>query len=463
MKLAQEFPMKPIARLSILSLIAFLLPVFPSAAATLLTIYQDDLYTLQQDIEIPASPVFRISGLPETVDPYSIVLTPAAKTVKIISWEIEESGSRQVTDPLVPLTNRHLDLIDSADHAFKGRLLRAYPDSILLTQDGSGQNFIISRKDIKAIQLSPDSVSCLTDTSLNSSFSIGLKLDAPKPGSLRIFYQARGISCTPLYRAFLDDKSGTLEFLNEFYLENNTSVNYTNAVLEYLEAEMARTPPSQPRTVTMKFAANAAEASAPEEIAAADIFEYTRYEVKARGGLTAFSKRHITHFRVDAVPFRKSYYYNPSQDREEGSVQTKISFTNAKAAGLGFTLPRGVVKIYSTEDGLIRLIGENAVERTMASDEVRLLPGSSRDIRVRRLPQDQKRVSDKITEQTVQFTVKNDKAETIQIEIEEPLYGVWEVRNSSDKYRKNGIQSISFILDVPPKSERVVTYAVWQR
>jgi len=429
-------------------------------AARVLTIYQDGQFSFQQ--EIPLAAPAEISGLPDTLDPYSVLLAPKSSNFRIVSWEFLPGRTDPSADPFTALTNHQISIVDSLDHVFKGRVLKAYPDSVLLSQENTGSGFLLSRKDIKAVQLNPVSTSCLTDRPIVSASKIVLNLDPPSGGSVRFFYQASGLSCSPIYRAFIDDKSGKLEFLNEFYLENGTPADFTNVKLEYLEGEMQKVaPPTRARGMKMEMEAMAAPA--PADVSESDVMDYVRYEVKTADGLRAFSKLHVTHFRITGAAFRKSYYYNPSLDAGQSAALTKISFTNAKSLGLGFNLPRGVVKIYSTEDGTVRFIGENMMERATEGDEIRLLPGGSRDVKVERQPQDQKKVSDRIYEQTVQFTVKNDKPEAVSLEIEEPLYGVWEIKNSSDKYRKNGIRSVSFFIDVAPKSERTVTYTVWQK
>ena len=213
----------------------------------------------------------------------------------------------------------------------------------------------------------------------------------------------------------------------------------------------------------MQEAASAPASARSAEVEQADLFEYTRYAVKTGGGLSPFSKRHVTHFDLAGIRFQKSYYYSPATDMGQGSVLTKIFFTNSKSAGLGFTLPRGSVKIYTAEDAAVRLIGESRLERMLESEEVKILPGSSRDIKVVRTDAGQKKISDKLYERTIQFGVKNTKKEPVRIEIEEPMYGFWEIKDPTDQYRKNGTRSISFDLDIAPGADRSVTFTVQQK
>ncbi|MFC1552784.1 DUF4139 domain-containing protein, partial [Candidatus Latescibacterota bacterium] len=150
--------------------------------------------------------------------------------------------------------------------------------------------------------------------------------------------------------------------------------------------------------------------------------------------------------------------------KNPAGVIANIEFTNSERSGLGMPLPAGTVRVYTSDtDGAIEFIGEDALKHTPKNEKVRLALGTSFDIAAERIVVDSKRISRSIIEETVQISLRNRKEEAVTVTAVEHFWRDWEIIEKSDDFVKKDANTAEFTVEIPPDSEKIITYTVRHR
>ena len=93
-------------------------------------------------------------------------------------------------------------------------------------------------------------------------------------------------------------------------------------------------------------------------------------------------------------------------------VKSVIKFKNTEANGIGVPLPKGVIKVYKQDsDENMEFIGEDSIDHTGRNEEVKITTGKAFDIVASTLSKDRAYISDRVSERTVQVTIRNNSDE----------------------------------------------------
>jgi hypothetical protein len=91
---------------------------------------------------------------------------------------------------------------------------------------------------------------------------------------------------------------------------------------------------------------------------------------------------------------------------------------------------------------------------------VRLVLGEAFDVVGERRISDHRRISDRVTEEGIEITLRNHKEEDITVLVTEHPWGDWEVLESSQRYRKKDIRILEFDVPVEKDGEGKVSYRI---
>jgi hypothetical protein len=143
-------------------------------------------------------------------------------------------------------------------------------------------------------------------------------------------------------------------------------------------------------------------------------------------------------------------------------VAVMREFMNSEANHLGMPLPAGRVRFYRQDaDGQLEFTGENDIKHTPRDETIRVYTGDAFDIKGERRRTDYRiDASRRILDESFEIKLRNHKKEAAEVRAVEHLYRgtIWEITEKSNAYLKTDSQTMEFRVQVPPDSEKVVTY-----
>jgi len=246
-------------------------------------------------------------------------------------------------------------------------------------------------------------------------------------------------------------------------VDNKSGTLYKNAVLKLVAGEVNIVQPRHAYRKEMVLA-EATDGSGQAQFQEKGFFEYHIYDLQRPTTLKNNQIKQISLLEANGITVGKEYlvygqpYYFTRQYREEKPkqpVNVNIKFNNAKDNKLGMPLPKGTVRLYKQdEEKKLQFIGEDAIEHTPKDEEVSLKVGEAFDITAERKQTDYRQLSTRLHESEWEITLKNHKEEDVVVSVIEPVYGNWQVINSSHSYTKEDAFTLRF--DVPVKKDEEI-------
>jgi hypothetical protein len=195
-------------------------------------------------------------------------------------------------------------------------------------------------------------------------------------------------------------------------------------------------------------------------------FEYHIYNLQRPTTLANNETKQISLFEASNVKATKKYFYQSggyyyyNQPNSKGKVAVVMEFENKKDNNLGIPMPEGKVRVYKSDGESLEFVGEDMIDHTPKDEKVRLKIGDAFDITAKEVQTDNKRISDKVSEQAYEITFKNHKQENVVIEVQRYLGLNWEVLSSSINYQKKDSQNIIFKVPVAKDGETVLKFRI---
>jgi hypothetical protein len=156
---------------------------------------------------------------------------------------------------------------------------------------------------------------------------------------------------------------------------------------------------------------------------------------------------------------KKVYEYNGARYAKD--VRTMLEFTNSKEAGLGMPLPAGKIRVMKLDtDGLMEFIGEDTIDHTPKDEDLKVFLGNAFDIVGERNIIDQKKITDRMTEQTIEIKLRNHKDSDVNVKVIENFGRYWEVRSSTYEYNKKDATTAEFMVPVAADGDSTLTIVV---
>jgi len=200
-------------------------------------------------------------------------------------------------------------------------------------------------------------------------------------------------------------------------------------------------------------------------------FEYHIYDLQRKTTVKDNETKQISLLEATGVKTQKEFLFYGTRnyftmrfnerEKQKQPVNVYIKYNNSKNNNLGMPFPAGIMRLYKKDDkGSLQFIGEDKIEHTPKDEEIRLKIGEAFDVTAERVQTDYKQITTRLHESEWEITLRNHKEEDITVGIVEPLFGNWQVIDSSHTYKKVDAYTIRFDVKVPKDEEVKVKYRV---
>ena len=146
---------------------------------------------------------------------------------------------------------------------------------------------------------------------------------------------------------------------------------------------------------------------------------------------------------------------------------TNRAGTNRAAKGkagegrLGAALPPGVVRAYGEDkDGAPLFLGEGRTEAVIPPADLTLRLGGEADLPVVREQVSFMRPKNRVSLSGWRIVIRNGKSKPVEVRVEEPVSGAWEITRESVPDTKNKSGLPEWTLTIPANSQAVLEYNV---
>lgn len=281
---------------------------------------------------------------------------------------------------------------------------------------------------------------------LRADPTLSLKLETNRPGTrkLGLSYLTSGITWDADYVMSFNEKTNQMDLQGWATLENLTQTTFENADVSaiagyvgtlgnqhygynqnqndyfrfyYQQRNQLLQRQNQRRNL---HRIGGTEASPQERVG-----DNLIYRLPHKTTLAANQKKQIALVEADDVAAEKVYEFyqggfnSASQPR---SVESRISFSNSRAAGLGEALPAGTIRVYTKDqNGKSQFIGEEQIGHIAGGSQMSLKIGEAFDITVKPTLVSSEKISKNITEYEMLFDLKNASRQEVNVRLYQSL------------------------------------------
>jgi hypothetical protein len=265
-----------------------------------------------------------------------------------------------------------------------------------------------------------------------------------------------------------DDKAADLD--GWVTLANNSGTAFHNARLQLVAGDVNRLPTDQKYRVMNALSA-APAAKAAEGFVQENFSEYHLYSLGRRTSVEDKETKQISLLEGSGIPVEKlfivngqNFYYhnyqNPGSPLKD-PVMVFYKFKNEEKAGLGIPLPAGNLRVYQKDSkGGVLFIGEDHIDHTPKDEFVTVKIGNAFDVVAERKQTDYKKIADRVFEMEFEITLRNHKDTPVNVEVNEPIGGDWEILSSTFPAKKTAAFAAQFNVPVQSNGESVLKYRV---
>ncbi len=290
------------------------------------------------------------------------------------------------------------------------------------------------------------------------------------PQSVQVAYLTNNITWRADYILVVNNQDTSAGIDGWVTLDNKSGATYKNAKLKLVAGQVNRV-----QEANDSFAQGGAvrmlamEASRPQ-FQEQSFFEYHIYDLQRPTTIKDNQTKQVNLLQADGVAIQKeylvhgqqNYFYSNSSGGEptKAPVDVCLKFKNSKDNHMGMPLPSGTLRLYKKDaQNSLEFIGEDNIEHTPKDEDVEIKAGEAFDVVAERQQMDFKQYSQTF-ETAWEVTIRNHKEGEIKVGLIEPMYGDWEVLESSTPYKKVNATTLRFDVNVPKDQEVKVTFRV---
>jgi hypothetical protein len=439
-----------------------------------LTVYNQNFAIVKQRREMDLKPgvgFVRFPNVAATIVPETVQfssLAPAGDArVLEQNYEFDLVSADKLLDKYI---DRRIGVITRDGGLIEGTLLSADPAQLVIRGE-------------KSIDLMPrgSNVKDIRFASLPSGLltrpTLVWKVRSGQAGShlVKVAYQAGAINWRVDYRAVAAADEKTLDLAGWVTIDNQSGTTYADAGLKLMAGDVHVVEPERllERTRLGKLGTEYLFRKGGPAFEEKSFAEYHLYTLGRRTTLANAQTKQIELIKVDGIPVTKRYLFRtptatlePQYAPSGGQVAVILEFKNSKEIreGLGIPLPKGPFRVYQVDaDRQTEFVGRDEIDHTPKDEPVRIRIGYAFDLAAERVQTaNRARAGERWTEQDWKITLRNHKDQPATVVVEEPLVGHcnWEIIAKSQEYRKKDFHTIEFTTDLPPNSEKTITYMV---
>ena len=286
---------------------------------------------------------------------------------------------------------------------------------------------------------------------LRAEPTLSLKLDTNRPGTreLGLSYLTSGINWGADYVMSFDEATNQMDLQGWATLENLTQTRFDNADLSVIAGYVGtlgnqhyygnnqnqseyfsfyyqqRNQLIQKRNLRLQQNRNVQRIGGTEASPQERVGDNLIYRLPQKTTLAAKQKKQIALVKANNVPASKAYEYYQSgfsSANQPRSVDSRISFSNSRATGLGEALPAGTIRVYTRDQsGKSQFIGEEKIGHTSGGSEMSLKIGEAFDITVKPTLVSSENIGKDITEYKMVFDLKNASGKEASVRVFQTL------------------------------------------
>ncbi len=252
-------------------------------------------------------------------------------------------------------------------------------------------------------------------------------------------------------------------------LTNASGATFEDARLQLVAGDVNRV--SEQRNYAVAGAMLRKEADSVSQFQEQGFFEYHLYTLQRPTTIRDNETKQVSLLEAAGFEVKKEfvvngqrYYYtnynNPGQPIKE-KVGVYIQFRNSQQNKLGMPLPAGTVRLYKKDDkGNQQFIGEDRIDHTPKDEDVRVKVGDAFDIVAERKQTDYKVIAKNVYEYAYEIKIRNHKESSVNIVVNEPSGGDWEMISSTFEAKKTAAFAAQFNVPVAKDGEATLAYRV---
>lgn len=252
-------------------------------------------------------------------------------------------------------------------------------------------------------------------------------------------------------------------------LTNGSGASFEGARLQLVAGDVNRV--SEERTYALAGAMQKNASDSMSQFQEQGFFEYHLYTLQRPTTIRDNETKQVSLLEASGFDVKKEfvvngqrYYYanynNPGQPIKE-KVGVYVQFRNSQLNKLGMPLPAGTVRLYKKDDkGNQQFIGEDRIGHTPKDEDVRVKVGDAFDIVAERKQTDYKVIARNVYEYAYEIKIRNHKEVPVNIIVNEPIGGDWEMVSSTFEARKTAAFAAQFNVPVAKDGESTLSYRV---
>jgi hypothetical protein len=264
-----------------------------------------------------------------------------------------------------------------------------------------------------------------------------------------------------------DDTKGDLQ--GWVTLMNSSGATFEDAKLQLVAGDVNRV--SEDRTYALAGQMAKSDVSSESQFREQGFFEYHLYTLQRPTTIRDNETKQVSLLEAAGFDVKKEfvlngqrYYYtgynNPGQPIKE-KVGVFIQFRNAQTNKLGMPLPAGTIRLYKKDGtGNQQFIGEDKIDHTPKDEDVRVRVGDAFDIVAERKQTDYKVIARNVYEYAYEIKIRNHKDGPINVIVNEPIGGDWEMISSTFPAKKTAAFAAQFDVPVAKDGEATLSYRV---
>ena len=282
-------------------------------------------------------------------------------------------------------------------------------------------------------------------------------------------YLTSGINWRADYVVVLNPSDTSAGLTGWVTIDNKSGTSYQNALLKLVAGDINRV---QPEVRKDSRVARAAAMEASPQFKEEAFFEYHLYTLNRKTTVKDNQTKQMVLLDANQVPVKKlfvfsgspQYYYYRYDQRGKQKVGVFLELENREGNNLGMPLPKGIVRVYKEDkDGSLQFVGEDQIDHTPKDEKFKLKIGEAFDVIGERVQTDYKQISPNLYEVGFDVSVRNHKQENVNVFVEEPVPGDWEMLSNTHPYDKLSAHLIRFNVPVAKDQEVKVRYRIRYR
>jgi len=252
-------------------------------------------------------------------------------------------------------------------------------------------------------------------------------------------------------------------------LTNSSGATFEDARLQLVAGNVNRV--SEQRTYDMAVSMARKSVESESQFQEQGFFEYHLYTLQRATTIRDNETKQVSLLEAAGFDVKKEfvlngqrYYYtnynNPGQPIKE-KIGVFIQFRNSQQNKLGMPLPAGTIRLYKKDDkGNQQFIGEDRIDHTPKDEDVRVKVGDAFDIVAERKQTDYKVIAKNVYEYAYEIKIRNHKETPVNVIVNEPIGGDWEMISSTFEAKKTAAFAAQFNVPVAKDGEATLSYRV---